>query len=340
MHTEHGLALENNVLQLSAAGSAGLRLDRFITDHLKQSGQAVSRTRVQDWIKLGAVRVNGVLCSASQKLSGRELVEVWPQPLEASNAFSPDPIDLNIAYLDEEVLILDKPAGIVVHPAPGHWRGTLMNGLLHWRPELSSLPRAGIVHRLDRDTSGLLMVGLQEASIVALQQALAARLTHRIYLALVHGDASRLDGLKIDCAIGRDPVSRVRMACNGIAAKPASTTIRHLSKKALGDGLWVSLISCKLDTGRTHQIRVHLASKGFALIGDPLYGRVAADRALVASDDRYEMFSSSGQALHASVLQLPHPSTQSMLRLYSSPTWSLGITMPTLESLVELWDLT
>ena len=215
-----------------------------------------------------------------------------------------------------------------------------MNGLLHWRPELSSLPRAGIVHRLDRDTSGLLMVGLQEASIVALQQALAARLTHRIYLALVHGDASRLDGLKIDCAIGRDPVSRVRMACNGIAAKPASTTIRHLSKKALGDGLWVSLISCKLDTGRTHQIRVHLASKGFALIGDPLYGRVAADRALVASDDRYEMFGSSGQALHASLLQLPHPSTQSMLRLYSSPTWSLGITMPTLESLVELWDLT
>ncbi|MBM3340309.1 MAG: RluA family pseudouridine synthase, partial [Betaproteobacteria bacterium] len=264
MHTEHGLALENNVLQLSAAGSAGLRLDRFITDHLKQSGQAVSRTRVQDWIKLGAVRVNDVLCSASQKLSGRELVEVWPQPLEASNAFSPDPIDLNIAYLDDEVLILDKPAGIVVHPAPGHWRGTLMNGLLHWRPELSSLPRAGIVHRLDRDTSGLLMVGLQEASIVALQQALAARLTHRIYLALVHGDASRLDGLKIDCAIGRDPVSRVRMACNGIAAKPASTTIRHLSKKALGDGLWVSLISCKLDTGRMHQIRVHLASKGFA----------------------------------------------------------------------------
>lgn len=336
---EQAIVGESSPLQWDAQGAAGQRIDRFVTDRLNGAGHPVSRTRIQDWIRLGAVRVNEELCSASQKLSGRERVEVWPQPLEASSAFVPDPIELNIAYLDEQVLIIDKPAGLVVHPAPGNWRGTLMNGLLHWRPSLSALPRAGIVHRLDRDTSGLLMVGLDEASIVALQQALSARLTHRVYLALVHGDASRLDGITINCPIGRDPVSRVRMACDGIAAKPASTSIRLLARCELGEGICVSLLSCKLDTGRTHQIRVHLKSKGFALVGDPLYGRLASDKKLMAADHRYDCFTVSGQALHASLLQLPHPRSASKLSLFSQPTWDLAIPVPSVNELLSLWDL-
>jgi 23S rRNA pseudouridine1911/1915/1917 synthase len=340
MQAEQAISGESSPLQWHAEGAAGLRLDRFVTDCLNGAGHPVSRTRIQDWIRLGAVRVNDELCSASQKLSGTERVEVWPQPLEASNAFCPDPMALKIAHLDEQVLIIDKPAGLVVHPAPGNWRGTLMNGLLHWRPSLCALPRAGIVHRLDRDTSGLLMVGLDTESIGALQQALAARLTHRIYLAWVHGNASRLDGSKIDCPIGRDPVSRVRMACGGIAAKPASTSVRLLVKRELADGLWVSLLSCKLDTGRTHQIRVHLTAKGFALLGDPLYGRVAADKAVVAADHRYASLIESGQALHASLLQLPHPKSASNLRVVSAPPWDHDLTVAGLNELAHLWQLT
>jgi 23S rRNA pseudouridine1911/1915/1917 synthase len=326
-------------LQWSAQPGRGLRLDRFLTDCMKQAGHSVSRTRVQDWIRLGAVRVNEALCSPAQKLSGRETLEVWPQPLEASNAFSPDPIDLTIAHLDEQVMVVDKPAGLVVHPAPGHWRGTLMNGLLHWRPALAALPRAGIVHRLDRDTSGLLMIGLEEESLMTLQACLAARLTDRVYLGLVHGDASRLNGLQIDVPIGRDPVSRVKMACHGLSAKTATTAIRFIAKRELASGQLVSLLSCKLETGRTHQIRVHLGAKGFPLVGDPVYGRPAADRMLLAESSGFEPLIMRGQALHASMLQLPHPKTQHVLRLFSPPPWDLDFPVLSMSALAKLWDL-
>jgi len=329
----------SRVLQWTTEAAAGLRLDRFLTDRLRQAGEVVSRTRVQDWIRLGAVRVNDGLSSASQKLSGRETVEVWPQPLEASTAFSPDPMDLQFAYLDEQLVVVDKPAGRVVHPAPGHWRGTLMNGLLHWRPELAALPRAGIVHRLDRDTSGLLMVGLQHESLMHLQQALAARQTHRVYLALVHGDASRIDGITINKPIGRDPVSRVRMACDGLAAKPATTAVRFLSRASFADAQGFSLLSCKLDTGRTHQIRVHLASQGIYLVGDPLYGKSAADRALAQRDPQFEALLLQGQALHASLLQFPHPVSGKQLSVFSAWKAEVDLPLPMAQTLAALWGL-
>ncbi|NCW99514.1 MAG: RluA family pseudouridine synthase [Betaproteobacteria bacterium] len=285
------------------------------------------------------MRVNDGLSSASQKLSGRETVEVWPQPLEASTAFSPEPMDLQFAYLDEQLVVVDKPAGRVVHPAPGHWRGTLMNGLLHWRPELAALPRAGIVHRLDRDTSGLLMVGLQHESLMHLQQALAARQTHRVYLALVHGDASRFDGITINKPIGRDPVSRVRMACDGLAAKPATTAVRFLSRASFADAQGFSLLSCKLDTGRTHQIRVHLASQGIYLVGDPLYGKSAADRALAQRDPQFEALLLQGQALHASLLQFPHPVSGKQLSVFSAWKAEVDLPLPMAQTLAALWGL-
>lgn len=331
-------------IHFTTQDAAGLRLDRYLTEALRQAGEAVSRTRVQDWIKLGAVKVNDALASAAQKLSERDRVEVWPQPLEASQAFSPDPMDLRIAYLDECLLVVDKPSGCVVHPAPGHWRGTLMNGLLHWRPELGNLPRAGIVHRLDRDTSGLLMVGLREDSHLFLQKALAERSTHRIYLALVHGEAARLDGKTINLAIGRDPVSRVRMACEGIAAKNASTAVRLLSVHRLSASSVLSLVSCKLETGRTHQIRVHLSANGFPIVGDPLYGRPAADRCLIAADERFSDLTALGQALHAGFLQIPHPHKAMPVRAFSSLPWDLGALLPGFvapsgDELGKLWQL-
>jgi len=339
----HGDPLERS-LRWTTQSAAGVRLDRFVTDGLRQAGEAVSRTRVQDWIRLGAVRVNDALCSSSQKLSSRDTVEVWPQPLEASSAFSPDPMDLPIAYVDEDVLVVDKPSGWVVHPAPGNWRGTLMNGLLHWRSELASLPRAGIVHRLDRDTSGLLMVGLNEESLFCLQKALAERCTHRIYLGLVHGDASRIDGLTIRQPIGRDPVSRVRMSCDGLAAKAATTAVRLLSVHHLDLGPSLSLLCCKLETGRTHQIRVHLSANGFPLLGDPLYGRPAADRALLAADARAADLIANGQVLHASLLQFSHPVKATQLRVFSPPRWQVktwvpGFTIPSAETIAALWSL-
>ncbi len=273
---------------IDAVDGAGQRVDRYLAARI----DGVSRTRLQQWIALGAVRCDERALAASTRLKGDEHIVVEPQPREADTAFAPDPVELVVAWEDDELLVVDKPAGRVVHPAAGNWRGTLMNGLLHHRPALARLPRAGIVHRLDRDTSGLLVVAKTERAFASLSAQLAARSMGRRYLALAVG-ACRPSGT-IDAAIGRDPVSRVRMAV--VAAERGKAARTHYERLALGqlDGRDVSLLECRLESGRTHQIRVHLRSIGHPLVGDALYGGAP-------------LGGFARQALHAWRLALRHP---------------------------------
>jgi len=275
-------------LVFDAADGAGQRVDRYLAARI----EGVSRTRLQQWIALGAVHCDERALTASTRLKGGERIVVEPQPREADAAFAPDPVEIDFAYEDEDLLVVDKPAGLVVHPAAGNWRGTLMNGLLHHRPALARLPRAGIVHRLDRDTSGLLVVARSERAFASLSAQLAERSMGRRYLALVVGACAPTG--TIDAPIGRDPVARVRMAT--AAARRGKAARTHFERLALGrlEGRDVSLLECRLESGRTHQIRVHLGSIGHPLVGDALYGGPR-----LAGFER--------QALHAWRLALRHP---------------------------------
>ncbi len=276
------------VIEIDAAGAAGERLDRFVASRLP----AVSRTRLQRWISLGAVRCDDRVLPAKTRLRGIETIVVEPQPREADNAFAPEPVPIDVLHEDDQLIVLCKPAGLVVHPAAGNWHGTLMNGLLFHRPALAALPRAGIVHRLDRDTSGLLVVARTEQAMSALAAQLADRSMGRRYLAVATGRCPA-HGC-IDAAIARDEASRVRMAAvpDG-RGRPARTWFRTLAWGRIGERE-VSLVECQLESGRTHQIRVHLRSVGHPLVGDPLYGGPT-----LAGFTR--------QALHAWQLRLRHP---------------------------------
>jgi 23S rRNA pseudouridine1911/1915/1917 synthase len=278
--------------QLVARGFAGLRLDQFLAAQL----DGISRSRVQRWIALGAVRVDQALRLPSYRLNGHEVVEVEPQPLDSEQAFAPDPVPLDILHRDDDLLIVNKPAGLVTHPAPGNWRGTLMNGLLFANPRSARLPRAGIVHRLDRDTSGVLVCAQSERAFVSLSAQLAERTMQRQYLAIVGGASRVADHGTVDAPIGRDPHNRLRMAVVPPPhGKPAQTDYRVLARRADGQDRHAAL-ACRLRTGRTHQIRVHLASIGQPLVGDRTYGGEA-----VAGFER--------QALHAWRLSLLHPAS-------------------------------
>ena len=290
---------------LASDEAAGQRLDRWIAGRLP----GVSRTRVQQWIALGAVEVDGLARAAKWRLAGGERVRVNPLPREAEQAFVPDPVPLAVVHEDDELLVIDKPAGLVVHPAAGHWRGTLMNGLLHHWPDSALLPRAGIVHRLDKDTSGLLMVARTERAMAALTDQLARRSAGRRYLALAWGRMPAAG--TIDAPIGRDPVERVRMAVVA-SGKPARTHVAPLAYGRLG-AQPVTLVLCRLETGRTHQIRVHLKHIGQALVGDALYGRPAAEAAPIAR-----------QALHAWRLTLAHPRSGAPVQWDSAPPADLA----------------
>jgi 23S rRNA pseudouridine1911/1915/1917 synthase len=214
---------------------------------------------------------------------------------------------LDIVFEDAHLMVLNKPAGRVVHPAAGHWSGTVLNGLLHHHAASAALPRAGIVHRLDKDTSGLMVVGKTLAAVTALVRAIAARDVHRQYLALAHGTVRQAEQT-IDAPIGRDPKSRVRMAVVG-SGKPARTDVECLAARAQ-----VSALRCTLHTGRTHQIRVHLASKGHPLLADLLYGGRLA-------------LGLQRQALHATALAFEHPITGEALSFHCplpadlAPAW-------------------
>jgi 23S rRNA pseudouridine1911/1915/1917 synthase len=262
----------------------GQRLDKALVLHAGE----FSRSHLQGLIERGLVSVDGAPArAASQRLRLAQRIEVALEPTDESRAFTPENMALPVVFEDEHLLVIDKPAGLVVHPAPGHWRGTLMNGLLAHHAGATMLPRAGIVHRLDKDTSGLMVVAKTLPAMTALVRAMAAREVRREYLALVHGEVAA-DPFSITTAIGRDPVSRIRMAVLA-SGKPARTDVRRL---AVGCG--ASAVECRLHTGRTHQIRVHLASRGHPLLADSLYGGAPA-----LGLDR--------QALHAARLGLAHP---------------------------------
>jgi 23S rRNA pseudouridine1911/1915/1917 synthase len=267
---------------------AGERLDRLVVARLEPD--AVSRSRIQRWIAIGAVRVDGALALRSRRLKGFETIEVWPQPLESEQAFRPEPVALEVLHADADVVVVAKPAGLVTHPAPGNWQGTLMNGLLHRFAQTRDLPRAGIVHRLDRDTSGLLACALSERGFIALTRQLADRSMRRRYLAVVPTPPQSAGS--ICAAIARDPRDRLRMAAvpaTHSGARQARTDYRVVDEH---DG--IALVHCRLHSGRTHQIRVHFAAIGCPLIGDGLYGG--------RSDDTI-----ARQALHAWRLRFRHP---------------------------------
>jgi 23S rRNA pseudouridine1911/1915/1917 synthase len=276
------------VLALSDA-DCGMRLDKVLSSHLPQ----YSRSRLQQWIEEGHVTVDGKTARAKTTMFGDETVVVQPQAAVDAHAYEPEAMALDIVHEDDAIIIINKPAGLVVHPGAGNWSGALQNGLLHYFPPIADVPRAGIVHRLDKDTSGLMVVAKTMQAQTDLVRQLQARTVRRIYLALVWG-TPQVSG-KIDAAIGRHPRERTRMSVqNNASAKPAVTHFRRLATGLL-DGKPVSLLRCELETGRTHQIRVHMQSLGFALVGDALYGKPH----LASVFGR--------QALHACRLGLVHP---------------------------------
>ncbi|MGI9288840.1 MAG: 23S rRNA pseudouridine(1911/1915/1917) synthase RluD [Pseudomonadales bacterium] len=273
----------------------GLRFDRIAV----QLFPDYSRARLQAWIKSGALLVDGQQCKPSVALEPGMQLSLDAE-LEQQNEWQPEQIALQIVHEDPAIIVVNKPAGLVVHPGAGQASGTLANALLHHCNELTSVPRAGVVHRLDKDTSGLLVIAKTLSAHQQLVQQLQQRTVKREYVAIVHG-IPPLEG-SVDAALGRHPVQRKKMAVQKFGGKPAITRFRVLERFAA-----VSSVRLKLETGRTHQIRVHMASIGHALIGDPLYGARLRGGAAVEAKLRAALTSFPRQALHAQRLGLQHP---------------------------------
>jgi len=298
----------------------GERLDRALVEMAPE----FSRSYLQQLIEAGVVSLNGQTArkpSARVKAGDTVVIELRPTP--QSQAFKPQAMPLDVVYEDVHILVINKPAGLVVHPAPGNWSGTLLNGLLAYDEGMMLVPRAGIVHRLDKDTSGLMVVARTRAVMDALIQAIAARDVSRQYLAVAHGRWNGASTRTVDAPIGRDPRNRLRMAVVNLeshSGKTAKTDVILLDNAENG-----CLVRCILHTGRTHQIRVHMASLGHPLVADGVYGGSP-----VPGMER--------QALHAVRLAFTHPVTAQPL-VFEAPvpedfkallqTWGLRYNPPT-----------
>ncbi|MCM3495536.1 RluA family pseudouridine synthase [Paenibacillus lactis] len=280
------------------AESAKTRIDKYITDGLAED---VSRSQVQLWIADGHVLVNDSPVKANYKVSqGDRIALTIPAPSVVE--IVPEDIPLDIAYEDRDVIVVNKPRGMVVHPAPGHVSGTLVNALMHHCKDLSGINgelRPGIVHRIDKDTTGLIMAAKNDKAHASLAAQLKEHSVNRRYLALVHGNISHDQGT-IDAPIGRDPQDRKMYTVTDRNSKHAVTHFTVVER--FGD---YSLLELKLATGRTHQIRVHMKYIGHPLVGDPVYGKSKGIKL-------------NGQALHAAVLGFVHPASGQYLE-FSAP---------------------
>lgn len=279
----------------------GTRLDKTLVDLVPE----FSRSYLQQLLEQGAVQLNHKTATkASAKVKLADVITIEMRPTAQSQSFKPEVMALDVVYEDAYLLVVNKPAGLVVHPAPGNWQGTLLNGLLAHHAGAAMVPRAGIVHRLDKDTSGLMVVAKDRSTMDALVALIARRDVSRRYLALAHKPWKGAELQKVDAPIGRDPRNRLRMAVVDLA--------QHAGKEARTDiTCWDTtsahcLVHCKLHTGRTHQIRVHMLSLGHPLVADALYGGAPAG-------------DMQRQALHAFRLSFVHPVTAEVLELAAEP---------------------
>jgi len=284
---------------------SGVRVDRFLAESLDE----LSRSRIKALIGDGHLTVGeAVVTDASRKLRAGDLIGLEVPPARPASPV-PQDIPLDVVYEDDQVIVIDKPAGIAVHPAPGSPDGTLVNALLHHCGDslsgIGGVTRPGIVHRLDKDTSGLLVAAKTDRAHQALSEQFSARTIERAYVAVVWGMPSPREGT-ITGNIGRNPANRKKMAVVKRGGKAAVTHYRV--ERAVGRV--ASLVECRLETGRTHQIRVHMAEIGHSVVGDPLYGGGNRSRLRATGEDTRHFLKGFGrQALHARVLGFSHPLT-------------------------------
>lgn len=286
------------------ADYAGLRLDQALAKLLPHW----SRSRLQSWIVENQVTVDSRIATVKQKVWGNEHVRISPQDTVAESVYTAENIQLDIIHEDESLIVVNKPASLVTHPGNGNWQGTLLNALLHHAPQLENVPRAGIVHRLDKDTSGLLVVAKTIEAQTNLVRQLQQRTVKRDYLALVLGEVEQSGS--VDAPIGRHPIHRTKMAVttNGKSARTHYRVIEILEG--------CTLLQCSLETGRTHQIRVHMSAIRHPLAGDPVYsGKPRNTRQVVGE----LLINFPRQALHAQKLALTHPHTKQIL------TWEASV---------------
>jgi 23S rRNA pseudouridine1911/1915/1917 synthase len=270
-------------------GMFDVRLDRFLADQFTH----LSRSRLQAWIEQGAVRFeNARKAVANTRVAAGDTLWVTPQEAPEQLAFLPEPIGFEVLHEDAQLIIVNKPAGLVVHPGAGNWQGTLLNGLLHRYAELARVPRAGIVHRLDKDTTGLMVVARTLEAQFNLANQLKARTVSRKYIAFTQRAPHPPNG-SVDAPLARDPRNRLRMA----VVTGGRQAITHYLTVARSPQSDAARVHCALETGRTHQIRVHLAQLRAPLLADTLYGATQSSHI-------------ARQALHAARLSLQHPATQ------------------------------
>jgi len=299
---------------------AGLRFDHV----LAQLFPKYSRSKLQAWIKQGKVSIDGEQLRARDKLNGGEtiIVQIEPEVVVESVAQA---LFLPIVYEDDDLLILNKPAGLVVHPGAGNHRGTLMNGLLHYLPQLQTVPRAGIVHRLDKDTTGIMVVAKTLEAHSYLVAELEQRNLKREYIALCKG--SMTAGGTVDKPLGRHPTHRTKMSVLSESQSGAKHAVTHY--RVIEKVKKYTLVRCQLETGRTHQIRVHLAWKGFPLVGDQTYGGRLLMPKGATSELQEALRRFKRQALHAFRLGFVHPSSKKFMQ------WEVA--MPNdIENILEL----
>jgi len=278
---------------------AGMRLDQAAAALFPD----FSRGRLQKWIRSGELMVDGRPAKTTWRVTGTESLVLDAEP-ELQDTVAPQDIQLDLIHADRDLLIINKPAGMVVHPAAGHPDGTLQNALLHFDAGLAALPRSGIVHRLDKDTSGVMVVARSLKAHSSLVEQLQTRKMGRIYRAVACGDI--VSGGKVDEPIGRHPVDRKRMAVVS-SGRPAVSRFRLLERFR-----GATLVEVSLETGRTHQIRVHMAHIGHPLAGDPVYGRPMKLRKGYSSGLVDAIRAFGRQALHARTLKLRHPATSDL----------------------------